>query len=321
MNKIFTTFMLAAGTSSVLPAAFGQKTVNIAFGHFDQWVVREIKESAAIGGNVRYLYEIAPTDTIRGDAPYRRNPRSPWGTSNVLAKVSGITKCSSTVFPEPRGNGQCARLDTRLETVKVLGIVNISVLASGSIFLGELIEPVKDTKNPQSKLNHGVPFTERPTALVMDYKYRTDGSKNRIKATGFSPQKSVPGQDYADVILLLQKRWEDDAGNVYAERVATASERFGTHTPDWVNGHVVAIRYGDLTHTPGFRPDMGLRTGENAYWCRNSKGHLVPICEVGWAPDGERPTHMILQMSSSYDGAYVGTIGNSLWVDNVKLRY
>lgn len=322
MKKILTAFVIiAAGWGAAAVPAFGQKTVNIAFGNFDHWVVREIKESGAIGGNVRYLYEIAPDDTIRGDVPYRRNPRSPWGTSNVLAKVKGITKCSATVFPEPRGNGRCARLDTKLETVKVLGIINVTVLASGSLFLGDLIEPVKDTKNPQSKLNHGVPFTDRPAALVMDYKYRTDGSANRIKAPGFGSQKTVPGQDYADITLLLQKRWEDADGNVYAERVGTANERFGTNTPEWVNGHAVPVLYGDITGNPAFLPQMGLTSGEQAYWCRNSKGKMVPIQEVGWAADDERPTHMILQISSSYGGAYVGTVGNSLWVDNVKLRY
>lgn len=324
MKKLLTAILT---TAVVVPAglsatAFGQKTVNIAFGDFDHWVVREIQESGAIGGNVQRIYEIGPDDTIRGDAPYRRNPRSPWGTSNVMAKVSGITKCSATVFPEKRGNGRCARLDTRMETVKVLGMMNISVLASGSIFLGDMIEPIKDTKNPQAKLNQGVPFTGRPTALVMDYKYRTDGSKNRIKATGFSSQKTVAGQDYADVVLLLQKRWEDAEGNVYAHRVGTASERFGTNTPTWINGHAIEIRYGDLTRDPAtFRPEMGLVEGEHAYWCRNSKGRMVPIREIGWAEADEQPTHMILQISSSYGGAYVGTVGNSLWVDNVKLRY
>lgn len=321
MNRIFTALMLTAGMGAAAVPAAGQKTVNIAFGNFDHWVVREIKESGVIGGNVRYLYEVAPDDTLRGNIPYRRNPRSPWGTSNVLAKVSGITKGSVTVFPEQRGTGRCARLDTKLETVKVLGMINVTVLASGSIFLGDLIEPVKDTKNPMAKLNHGVPFTGRPAALVMDYKYRTDGSQNRIKATGFSSQKTVPGQDYGDVILLLQKRWEDADGNVYAKRVGTASERFGTNTPDWVNGHAIPVLYGDITGNPAFQPQMGLVPDDRAYWCRNSKGEMVPIHETGWAAADEQPTHMILQMSSSHDGAYVGTVGNSLWVDNVKLQY
>lgn len=313
--------MLTALLSTAIFPANAQKTSYITFGNFDHWTVREIKESGVIGGNVRYLYEIAPGDTIKGEIPYRRSPKSPWRTSNVMAKVSGITKCSATVFPEKRDNGYCARLDTKMETVKVLGIINISVLASGSIFLGEMLEPIKDTKNPLAKLNQGVPYTGRPTALVMDYKFHTDGSPNRIKATGFSTQKTISGPDYADVILMLQKRWEDADGNVYAKRVATANERFGRNTPDWINNHTIPIHYGDITTQSYYQPQMGLVPEDRAYWCRNSKGQMVPIHETEWANADEQPTHMILQITSSYDGAYVGTVGNSLWVDNVKLQY
>ena len=35
----------------------------------------------------------------------------------------------------------------------------------------------------------------------------------------------------------------------------------------------------------------------------------------------ENPTHMILQFSSSHGGAFIGSPGNTLWVDNVKLVY
>ena len=33
------------------------------------------------------------------------------------------------------------------------------------------------------------------------------------------------------------------------------------------------------------------------------------------------PTHMVLQFTSSHGGAYIGSPGNSLWIDNVKLVY
>ena len=47
---------------------------------------------------------------------------SPWATSNVMARVACITKTNTSVFPEKRGDGYCARMDTRMESVKVLGI-------------------------------------------------------------------------------------------------------------------------------------------------------------------------------------------------------
>lgn len=69
----------------------------IPFGDFNSWMVRIIDESFVIGGNTKTLYEVAPVDTIRGDKPYISSTVSPWRTSNVMAKVSGVTKCSISV--------------------------------------------------------------------------------------------------------------------------------------------------------------------------------------------------------------------------------
>ena len=56
-------------------------------------------------------------------------------------------------------------------------------------------------------------------------------------------------------------------------------------------------------------------------YARNSKGESVLVKETGWALPDEKPTHMLLQFSSSHGGAYVGSPGNTFWVDNVKLVY
>ena len=53
----------------------------------------------------------------------------------------------------------------------------------------------------------------------------------------------------------------------------------------------------------------------------NSKGKSGPIQEVGWAEPGEAPTHMVLQFTSSHGGAYIGSPGNTFWIDNVELIY
>ena len=41
----------------------------------------------------------------------------------------------------------------------------------------------------------------------------------------------------------------------------------------------------------------------------------------GWASKDEHPTHLILQFTSSMGGAFVGSPGNKLWIDNVNLVY
>jgi len=294
-----------------------ERVEEIPFGNMDTWMVRKIKESAVIGGNTRYSYEITRGDTLV-DAPYK-NTISPWGTSSVLAKVSGITKASVTVFPEARDGGYCARLETRIETVQVLGLININVLASGTVFLGEMVEPVTDTKNPQSKLVTGIPFTGRPTALQFDYKVIAGG--DCIRSTGFSRQQSVDRKDMAEVQILLQHRWEDANGNIYAKRVGTGWQRFGATQTQWQNGHRIPVHYGDITSRTFYGPYMGLKQGEAVYYTRNSKGKMVPIQETAWGDGSKEVTHLFIQFSSSNGGAYIGSTDSRLWIDNVKLVY
>lgn len=293
----------------------------LPYGDFDNWLVRIIDESFIIGGGTKYLYEVAPTDTIRGDIPYKSSPVSPWRTSNVLAHVSGITKCSVSVFPEKRDEGKCVRLETLMETCKVLGIVNITVLVPGTIYLGEMMEPIRDTKNPQSKLNAGIPFTRHPKAVVLDYKFDAPDKDHRIKSTGFSRIKEIPGRDSCELYIILQKRWEDKEGNVYAKRVGTLVKRFWKNTPEWINNYRAEILYGDITWHPDYRPYMRLIPEEQSLYCVNSKGKSVPIKEVGWAPIGEMPTHLVFRASSSCGEAYIGTVGNKFRLDNIRFVY
>lgn len=291
------------------------------YGTLDQWIVRNIKESGIIGGGTKTLYEIGPSAVWNENKAYTNQGGSPWGTSNVMAKVAGITKTNTSVYREKRGNGYCACLKTHIEKCVVLGIVNIKVLAAGSIWLGEALEPVTGTSNPMSKLSAGIPFNKRPKAITFDYKVKLSGEPNRIRETGFSRVTTVKGMDMPDVICLLQKRWEDKDGNIYAKRVGTLVHRFNKNTSDWVNGAEFEILYGDITKQKGYQSYMGLLKGDDTKYCKNSKGENVPIKEIGWADADEQPTHIVLQFDSSYGGAYVGSVGNTLWIDNVGVVY
>ena len=292
-----------------------ENVVPFAYGDMDNWIVREIHESGIIGGNTKWLYELGPSDTIVGNTAFRNMGGSPWATSNVMAKVAGVVKTNTSVFPEKRGDGMCARMETRYESVKVFGLVDIEVIAAGSVFLGTVHEPIKGTKNPQAMLQSGVPFSKKPKALRFDYKVKAAPEKNRVRSTGFSRKSTVAGQDSLAVILLLQKRWEDAEGNVYSKRVGTMVQRYTESTPDWVN----PILYGNITSKPEYKPYMRIQVEER--YTLNSKGKSVPIQEVGWAEPGEAPTHMVLQFTSSHGGAYIGSPGNTFWIDNVELIY
>lgn len=290
----------------------------IKYGNFNSWITRNIKESSVLGGNTKQVYEIGPTQTINGAKAYVNMGGSPWATSNVYCKVMGITKCSNAVVPDVRnGSDKCVKMSTIFEHVKAMGMINMDVLVSGSIFLGQVMEPITSSKSPYSKMEMGVPFTRRPKYLSFDYKVHIPEGGTRVYSSGFGKKKTLAGQDYAEVYVLLQRRWEDSKGNIHAARVGTARERFGKSTSGWVNGHKMTIHYGDITKTSYYKPYMALLNGEVVYYARNSKGKMVKVIEEAWDDANATPTHVLVMASSGCGVAYTGTVGMVLWVDNM----
>lgn len=300
---------LAAQTKEYLP-----------YGKFESWSVRDLKESAVIGGHTRRIYNIGPRDTLRGNRPYPYNSRTPWSSSNAYAKVAGVTKTSCTVVPARSWDGSlCAKLETKIEELRVLGI-NVKILASGSIFYGSIFEPIPTANNPYALMDWGVPFTRRPKALVLDYKSAmpNKGTVTKCKITSY---KTVAGDDAHEVTFILQKRWEDAEGNIHALRVGTAMTRIEQPTSEWVKDFRVPVVYGDVTRSPGYKDYMKFGPKGLDYYAKNSKGKVVKIREEGWAKPDETPTHAMLIITASIHEAYVGTLGNTLWVDNIALEY
>jgi len=309
-------------SSTAFSAASQSKTVIFGYGDFNSWITRNIPESKLIGGKVKTLYEIGPEQTIDGAKAYKNLGGSPWATSNVYAKVMSISKGSCAVTPDTRsGSDKCARLTTIMERCKAIGIINIDVVVAGSIFLGEMIEPISSTSDPYSKMEMGIPFTGRPKALRFDYKLSIPQNAQRTYSSGFGKQKTLPGHENAEVMVLLQRRWEDAQGNIYARRVGTGRERFGKSTTGWVNGHTTAIHYGDITGRSDYRPYMALIPDDKSYYARNSNGKMVPVKEIGWDSADAIPTHIIVMASAASGEAYTGTIGLTFWIDNIGVTY
>lgn len=289
-------------------------------GKFDRWCLREIKESGIIGGQTKYLYEFyGNQDTlVTGKTPFKAPKDYLWRTNNVLAVVAGVVKTNNTVYPEKRGDGYCARIETHIEEVKALGIVNMDVTCQGALLVGALPEPITTTKDPMAKVLYGVPFTGSPKALRLDYK--ADVGHEVIRGTGFSRLKPMGYPDYAEITVILQKRWEDEDGNIHALRVGTGIERIMADVPQWKNGYEVNIHYGDITDKPFYEEYMGLKNDpESAYHALNSDGRNVIISEDGWAEPGTVPTHIMIHFISSCGNAFYGGVGNTLWVDNVQI--
>ncbi|MDE6652151.1 MAG: PCMD domain-containing protein [Paramuribaculum sp.] len=307
-------------TGGVSLASNAEKLEPIKFGDFENWVSRDITESVVIGGKHKTIYEVGPTQNISKNIPYKNLGGSPWATSNVYAKVSGVTKGSNAVYPSNRtATNKCAKLCTQMEDVKVLGLINMHVMVAGSMFLGEMIEPVSSTSDPYKKMEMGMSYTKRPSFLSLDYKVDMPDTDIRTKSTGFGPKKTLRGRDAAVVFIILQKRWEDADGNIHASRIATGGEHFKNGT-QWISGHKIPLLYGDVSKNPQYNW-LGLRNGDNAYYARNSKGKLVKVNEESWDTSNSAPTHAIVMISSGNGEPFIGTEGLTFYVDNIAFGF
>ena len=260
---------------------------------FESWTERSIKESAIIGGKTKTLYK----------------PGGVWGCSNAYAKVMGVEKVSVSVTPEKRGNGTCCRMESTLEVVSAIGI-NFKALATGSIYTGKMVDVIsaKQTSDPNSAIDMGIPFTARPTALILDYKALIK-DETAVYAPAKTQVKEVEGRDAGIITLFLQHRWEEN-GHVYAYRVGTVQKKITQSTDDWQNDFRLPVIYGKSS----------VALAKNNQKTHNSKGEMVNIEEVDYRADVE-PTHLIVQISAGCMPPFTGCPGNIVWCDNIRLEY
>lgn len=260
---------------------------------FESWTERSIKESAIIGGKTKTLYK----------------PGGVWGCSNAYAKVMGVEKVSVSVTPEKRGNGTCCRMESKLEVVSAIGI-NFKALATGSIYTGKMVDVIsaKQTSDPNSAIDMGIPFIGRPTALILDYKALIK-DETAVYAPAKTQVKEVEGRDAGIITLFLQHRWEEN-GHVYAYRVGTVQKKITQSTDDWKNDFRIPVIYGKSS----------VALAKNNQKTHNSKGEMVNIEEVDYRADVE-PTHLIVQISAGCMPPFTGCPGNIVWCDNIRLEY
>ena len=298
---------------------FAQRTELLPYGDFEHWTVRHIRESAVVGGEVRTLYIPGPDEVIDGNIVYDY-ARTPWSSSNAYARISGVTKTSVSVTPDDGPSGRCAKLSTVMASCRVAGLVDIEVLATGALYLGKMYEPIRGVRNPFGNMDWGIPFTSRPTAFLLDYKAYLPATGKLLKGTTFR-KTEFPGEDPCVVMLLFQRRWEDSDGNIHAERVGTAILRIRRSTDGWVKDGRIPVIYGDARKHPGYQPYMDLVSGAGTLYAVNSRGKRVPIREEGWAAPDAPCTHAVLHIAAGCQGAFIGALGNTLWIDNLRWEY
>ena len=299
--------------------ASAQRYEKVPFGDFEQWAVRYITESQIIGGQEKTLYVVGPTDTIRGNEAYNYK-NTIWSSSNAFAKVAGVVKTSTNVTPDKGPNGKCAKLATQFASCKVAGLINIKVLAAGSISWGKMLEPITGVSDPYAFMDWGIPFTKRPKALVLNYKATVPNSGKLVKGTTFRTTE-FDGYDPAEILFILQYRWEDEKGNIHAKRVGTAVYHIDQSSKGWVKDFRIPVIYGDARKSKDYQPFMNLVSGDKTMYALNSKGKKKPILEEAWADANYPVTHAIMMITSGSQGAFIGALGNVLWVDEIRLEY
>lgn len=299
INKYLIGALVLGLTITLLFLALGahaqERVELLPFGDFEHWSEKQIKESWLIGGETKTLYKIG----------------GPWSSSNAHAKAMGVDKVSVSVTPEKRGNGYCCRMQSTLEEVSAVGI-DFKALATGSIYTGTMLDVVgmKQSSDPNSAIDMGVPFTDRPAALLLDYKALIQDA-TAVYAPAKTKVKEVSGHDKGHITLILQHRWEEN-GHVYAYRVGTAVKQIGK-TTDWNNDFRLPVQYGEAGETVK-------ELSNNRHKTHNSKGQMVCIEEVDFRADVE-PTHLIIQISAGSMPPFTGCPGNTVWVDNIRLVY
>lgn len=289
-NRFLILFLLVA-----LVTQAQERIEMIPYGDFESWTEKQIKESALIGGQTKTLYKIGGS----------------WSSSNAHARALGVDKVSVSVTPERRGEGYCCRMESTLESVKAIGI-DFKALATGSIYTGKLLDVVglKQSSDPNSAIDMGVPFTGRPSALILDYKALIQ-DRTAVYAPAKTKVKEVAGHDKGHITLILQHRWEEN-GHVYAYRVGTAVQTID-RTTEWRNDFRVPVVYGQAGA-------VLKELSNNRHKTHNSEGKMVCIEEVGFRED-MAPTHLIVQISAGSMPPFTGCPGNIVWCDNIRLAY
>ena len=205
-----------------------------------------------------------------------------WGTANkALSLVGGFNT-------EPISDGSSGYY-AKMTTIAAPALVRI---AAATLFTGSFTDGFPSVSDPRSNIDFGTPFTSKPSAFKVKYKYQPgdsyeDGNGNPLSGT-----------DEADIYVLLEQ-WTDQDGTTIKKRVGTAWYRSSAVIANWTDLNIT-ITYGEL---PSSDPDF-----------------MKPA--DGYAQDGSNPTHITVVYSSSALGdIFTGAIGSVLEVDDFELIY
>ena len=104
------------------------------YSSLDFWFSRKVKESILLSGKTIDLFGVGTVDS-RSDFfdTKLKDQKSPWGTTNIYSKMV-LDLGNTRVYPEKRGSGYCARLETGIRKDNIAGL-KVEVLIAGTLLL------------------------------------------------------------------------------------------------------------------------------------------------------------------------------------------
>ena len=211
--------------------------------------------------------------------------KSYWDTSNQGAASFGGSNTTETTNPV-HGGSKAAKLESKYIVIK---------FAAASLYTGTFGQLVGTSG---AKLNWGVPFTDRPTALKGWMQYApVNIASSGNKGYSSSAPSEAPGRNEPDVCGMYCA--------LLSEALKVDNTDMSTF-PDWENDPRV-IAYGSLAD------DQNVNT--NGQW----KEVNIPLV---YHDLNRKPTHLLVVFSASKYGDYFhGGVGSTLYVDDFSFEY
>lgn len=215
-----------------------------------------------------------------------------WGTGNPGV----VTLGAANVTPY----GSVENVHAILKTVELpLGALLSQGIGAGSMFTGFF---KLNMSNPISSAKFGIPYSARPEAFSIAYKYSPGPVVKNGKLVSLPAAK-----DSCDIGIILTDR----SAEPY-KQVAVAWFRSGENITEWKTLNL-NFKYG-LINSPAVyeRP-------KDVYILDNGKERLVPVV---FGTGNEKPTHITVVFASSHRGDYFeGAPGSELYIDDLVLKY
>lgn len=225
--------------------------------------------------------------------PYATGGTSWWGNGNKAANMAGLVISESDATTYTEGT-KSAKLSG-----KQIKILTIDKVAPGNLFSGSFVATV-GTKG--GKVNFGRPFTARPSALKVDYKYTCGAITHNEGGPSSDPTPHAVGDPDRCHIYVALGDWDYKTYGGSAESPVQVNTTDVSTLFDPNSDAVIA--YGELVK------------GETiSEWTEE-------VIRLKYKDTERRPTHIIISCSSSKLGDYLtGSYNSVLWVDDFKLIY